>query len=139
MRRVTAVMLTVLCFLCFGCDAREPHVVASQPAQNGQYVLWVLNEYGGLKSGVVSVHLVQAGERPTPRNMVLRTPECTEAEAGWADQETLLIVYDSLYASNFESDLPTGGPRVILIDRHSQFGGAEVHLSSSIKLPCDPF
>ena len=137
MRTVNLLVLIIAYSLVSGCDTREPEAVGSLAAPDGRHVLRVMNEYGGLRSGVVSIHLTRPGEQTTPQNEVLRTPECTRAAAGWADRATVLIVYDSLYAGGFHSDLPRDGLRVTLVDRR-RASDAQSRLANSISLPCDP-
>ena len=137
MRWSTIMACTALSIFCFGCENRTPQLVASRKAPDGRHVLWVMNESGGLRSGVVSIHMTRTGEKPTIQNSVFRTPECTGAEVGWQDADNILIVYDDVFAGDFHSSLRTGGPRVLLVQRRNA-GKRSVALASGIPLPCDP-
>ena len=137
MRWSTIMTCTALSIFCFGCENRTPQLVASSMAPGGRHALWVMNEAGGLRSGVVSIHMTRTGGKPTAQNSVLQTPDCTGAEVGWQDADNILIVYDDMYAGSFHSNLRTGGPRVLLVERRSAIKQS-VRLASGIPLPCDP-
>jgi len=121
-----------------GCDERIPVVVASLPSPDGAHVMWVMNEYGGLASGVVSVHIAKPGEKPSGLNEVLRTPECTAAVARWSSANTVTIAYDDISLTSFESELPGGGSRAVLLDRRT-VGGSTAESGGGVSLPCDPY
>ncbi len=121
-----------------GCDRRTPVVVASLPSPDGAHVMWVMNEYGGLGSGVVSVHIADPGEKPSGLNEVLRTPECTATQARWTAANTVTIAYDDISVSSFEAELPRGGARAVLLDRRTA-GDSTTESSGVVSLPCDPY
>lgn len=137
MRSITCFLLLLACSLLVGCETRVPKPVGALTAPGGRHVIRVMNESGGLLSGVVSVHLTKPGEQLTPQNTVLRTPDCTGTSVGWLDAETALIVYDSLYASSFYSGVKGEKLRVLMLDNRTA-KDARFGLGESILLPCDP-
>lgn len=72
MRTIAGLVAACACIACASCDTREPEIVDSRNSPDGAYVLWVMNDYGGLQSGVVYVHVTLRGETPTYRTEVLR-------------------------------------------------------------------
>jgi hypothetical protein len=136
--RIVATVLAVLSVGAAGCEKREQEIIASRPSPDGKRVLWVTNEYGGLASGVVRVHITGKHQSPQPTTEVLRTPECAGAIVGWVDSVTVAVVYDSLSANNFFSGVPGDELHTVLIDRRSR-SGSNVQLSDGIALPCDPY
>jgi hypothetical protein len=127
-----------MCLGIAGCEKREQKVVASRPSPDGQHVLWVTNEYGGLESGVVRVHITKKDQVPEPRTEVLVTPECSGAIVGWVDSVTVAVVYDSLSANSFFSGVPGHELRTVLVDRTFQ-DGINLQPTGGIALPCDPY
>lgn len=129
----------ILCGMLWGCGGgRETQLVAQRTAPDGKHVLWVMNESGGLHSGVVSLHLTTPSEKPTPKNQVFLTPECSNAVVRWEDRDTVVIIYDALFASQFHSGLiseASSVPRVRLFDRKAKSIPA---VSNGVLLPCDP-
>jgi hypothetical protein len=137
MRRIVGTWLTLVFILCAGCERREPKVVGTLLAPDMKHVLWVMNEYGGLRSGIVSVYLTKPGGTPTPQNQILRTPECSGAAAAWANSSSVMVVYDSIAVSLFESDFPNLNIHVQLVKRTTDLASA-ISSSKRISLPCDP-
>jgi hypothetical protein len=138
MRTVATLLAIAMCIGATACDEREQKIVASRPSPDGQHVLWVTNEYGGLGSGVVRIHLTRKGQVPEPRTVVLRTPECSGAIVGWVDSVTVAVVYESLSANSFFSGPPGYDLHTVLVDRRSRIG-VEFQLTDGIALPCDPY
>jgi hypothetical protein len=139
MRRVACqIGVTLICIASIGCDTRTPTVVGSLRSPDGAHAMWVMNEYGGLGSGVVSVHIANPGEKPSQRNMVLRTPECTATVARWTAADTVTISYDEISITDFESSLPGGGPRIVLLDLRTA-GATNADSREGVGLPCDPY
>lgn len=138
MRTLAAVLAISTCLGVAGCEEREQRVVASRPSPDGQHVLWVTNEYGGLDSGVVRVHITKMDQVPEQRTVVLRTPECSGAIVGWVDSVTAAVVYDSLSANSFFSGVPGEELHTVLVDRRSR-SGIDVQQADGIALPCDPY
>jgi hypothetical protein len=138
MRTVAAVLAVAMCLGVAGCEEREQKIIASRPSPDGQHVLWVTNEYGGLASGVVRVHVSRKDQVPELKTEVLRTPECSGAIVGWIDSVTVAIVYDSLAANNFFSGVPGDDLHTVLVDRRSRIA-VDVRLTDGIALPCDPY
>lgn len=101
MRTVATLLAIAMCLGVAGCEEREQKIVASRLSPDGRHVLWVTNEYGGLGSGVVRVHITGKDQVPEPRTVVLRTPECSGAIVGWVDSVTVAVVYESLSANSF--------------------------------------
>jgi hypothetical protein len=101
MRPVATLLAIAMCLGIAGCEKREQKFVASRPSPDGQHVLWVTSEYGGLESGVVRVHITRKSQVPEPRTEVLVTPECSGAIVGWVDSITVAVVYESLSANSF--------------------------------------
>jgi hypothetical protein len=138
MRTIAILLAIAMCLGIAGCEEREQKIVASRPSPDGQHVLWVTNEYGGLRSGVVRVHITKMDQVPEPRTEVLRTPECSDAIVGWVDSVTVEVVYESLSANNFFSGAPGDELHTVLVDRRSR-SGIDVQPTDGIALPCDPY
>ena len=138
MRTVATLLAIAMCLGVAGCEEREQKIVASRLSPDGRHVLWVTNEYGGLGSGVVRVHITGKDQVPEPRTEVLRTPECSRAIVGWVDSVTVAVVYESLAANNFFSGVPGDELHTVLVDRRSR-SGIDVQPTDGIALPCDPY
>lgn len=134
----TAVLLIATCPGLTACEQQKHEIVASRASPDGQHILWVTNEYGGLGSGVVRIHITNKDQAPEPRTEVLATPECSGAFVGWADAATVMVVYESLAANNFYSGVPGDKLHTELIDRRSKTG-VDIQLKDGIALPCDPY
>lgn len=138
MRTVATVLAVAMCLGVAGCEEREQRIIASRPSPDGQHVLWVTNEYGGLGSGVVRVHITRKDQVPVDGVEVLRTPECSGAIVGWVDSVTVAVVYESLAANNFFSGVPGDELHTVLVDRRSR-SDIDVQPTDGIALPCDPY
>jgi len=138
MRTVATLLAIAMCLGVAGCEEREQKIVASRLSPDGRHVLWVTNEYGGLGSGVVRVHITGKDQVPEPRTVVLRTPECSGAIVGWVDSVTVAVVYESLSANSFFSGVPGDELHTVLVDRRSR-SGIDVQPTDGIALPCDPY
>lgn len=138
MRKVASVLAIAMYLGALGCEERGEQVVESRPSPDGQRVLWVTNEYGGLASGVVRVHVTRRDQAPVDRTIVLQTPECSAAMVDWVDSMTVAVVYDSLDLNRFSSDALDDDVHVVLIDRRTR-SGRDVRPADGIALPCDPY
>jgi hypothetical protein len=138
MRPVATLLAIAMCLGIAGCEKREQKFVASRPSPDGQHVLWVTSEYGGLESGVVRVHITRKSQVPEPRTEVLVTPECSGAIVGWVDSITVAVVYESLSANSFFSGVPGDELHTVLVDRRSR-SGIDLNPTDGIVLPCDPY
>jgi len=138
MQRIATLLAATICLGGSGCDESPTQFVGTRPSPDGRHSLWVVNEYGGLQSGVVYVYVTKEDGPPVDRTQVLRTPECTNAMVGWMDSATAAVVYESMSLTGFESTDLSGELNILLVDRRSP-GGTEVRLAEAIALPCDPY
>ena len=138
MWKIATVLAAATCITVAGCGRKDEQIVGSRLSPDGKNVLWVTNEYGGLKSGVVRVHITGKDRVPVVQTEVLRTPECSNALVGWVDSVTVAVIYDSLYLNRFSSDVPGGNLHTVLVDRRSR-SGIDVRQTDGIALPCDPY
>lgn len=138
MRTVATVLAIAMCLPVAGCEERKAQIVESRQSPDGQHLLWVTNEYGGLGSGVIRVHITRKDKVPVDGTEVLRTPECSGAIAGWVDSVTVAIVYDSIYLNRFSSGVLEDNLDVVLIGRGSR-SDIDARTTDGIALPCDPY
>ena len=128
--------LTSICIASAGCGNRTTTVVGSTSSPDGRHVFWVTNEYGGLGSGVVSVHLTTPVEKPTLANAFLRTPECTATVVRWSGSNAIEISYDAIDVTVFA---PDRGPAVVQLKRRTVNDSNDEPAKGDISLPCDPY
>ena len=134
--RVRLLGVAFLCTVSVGCGDRPTTVVGSLASPDGQHVMWVTNEYGGLGSGVVSVHLAKTGEKPSPVNLLLSTPECTQTIVRWSGPDALEALYDTLTVTRFR---PDRSPRIVLFTHRASNAVNVESPEGGISMPCDPY
>ncbi len=138
MRQIGIIALLVAtCLSCAACDSRTPKVVNSQNSPDGRHVIWIMEEIGGLRSGVTSVHVTLKGLKPESKNEVLSSPDCEGATVSWIDDQTVLVSYEYIYG-RFNSKLRAIDPNIILL-RKNYVKKMGLHPENEMKISCDPF